>query len=123
MAVDRKYIVNLKNKDFVLWAGLLDAATKAGLTGIVAELTQYPHAENGQTAIATATATFADGRVFTEVGDCGPHNCSAMIAPHAPRMACTRAKGRALRDALNIAETMLEELGPDADPAPPAPAQ
>lgn len=115
MAIDRRYIQNLKGKDFVLWAGLLDAATGAGLRSIEVNLLQYPASENGNLAVAQATVTFEDGRVFTEIGDAGPQNCAAMIAVHACRMAATRAKGRALRDALNIAETMLEELGPDGD--------
>ena len=68
--------------------------------------------------ISQATATFEDGRVFTEIGDCGPQNCAPMIAVHSCRMACTRAKGRALRDALNIGEAMVEELGPDMESAP-----
>ena len=113
--IDRKHIVNLKGKDFVLWAGVLDAATKAGLRGLEVNLIQFPAPENGNLAIAQATATFEDGRIFTEIGDCGPGNCTPMIAPHSCRMACTRAKGRALRDALNIGETMFEELGPDAE--------
>src|SRR6266481_4015663 len=108
-------------KDFVVWAGLLDAATKAGLVSCDVNLLQHPDAANGQLAIAQATVTFADGRHFTEIGDAGPGNCTAMIAPHSCRMAGTRAKGRALRDALNIAETMFEELGPDPEPGPAAP--
>lgn len=115
MSIDSRYIVDLKGKKFVLWSGLIDAATNAGLQSIEVNLIQFPSAENGQLAIAQATATFEGGRFFTEIGDCGPGNCTPMIAAHSCRMACTRAKGRALRDALNIGETMFEELGPDSE--------
>lgn len=118
MAINPKHIVNLKGKDHVLYAGLLDAAVAAGLKSIEVTLLQFPAPENGHLAISTATVVFDDGRLFSEVGDAGPQNCSASIAAAACRMSATRAKGRALRDALNIGEAMVEEFGPDADDQP-----
>lgn len=114
--MDQRWIVNLKGKDHVLYAGLLDAATRAGLKSIEVTLLQFPAPENGHLAISQATVTFEDGRLFVEVGDAGPQNCSAGIAAAACRMSATRAKGRALRDALNIGEAMVEEFGPDSEP-------
>jgi hypothetical protein len=113
--IDKRWVVNLKGKDHVLYAGLLDAASKAGLKSIEVKLVQYPAPENGHLAISEATVVFEDGRLFSEVGDAGPQNCSAGIAAAACRMSATRAKGRALRDALNIGEAMVEEFGPDAE--------
>jgi hypothetical protein len=55
-------------------------------------------------------ATFQDGRVFEESGDATPGNVNARIKPHFARMALTRAKARALRDALNLAMVAVEEL-------------
>jgi hypothetical protein len=48
---------------------------------------------------------------FTGIGDASPSNVTRMIAPHLIRMAETRSKARALRDAVNVGVTALEELG------------
>jgi|GEM_PF-5957430 len=113
MAIDPKFIVSLKGKDYPTWPGVLDAATKAGLKSITTRPIQVPSAENGHMAIVAARAEFEDGRVFEDLGDASPANCSAMIATAALRMASTRAKGRALRDAINVGQTMWEELPDD----------
>lgn len=120
--IDARFIVNLKGKDFILYAGLLDAATAAGLKSLTTRIVQVPAAENGHMAVMMARAEFGDGRVFEDVGDCSPANCSPQIATAALRMASTRAKGRCLRDALSIGSTMFEELPPDMgdELSPPA---
>ncbi len=56
-----------------------------------------------------------DGGRFTGIGDASPDNVGRTIAPHIIRMAETRAKARALRDAVNIGVTALEELGEDVE--------
>ena len=89
---------------------MLDAATEAGLTALTTELVQVPNDENRGMAIVKARAVFADGRIFEDYGDASPANCSPQIATAAVRMASTRAKGRVLRDALNVGQTMFEEL-------------
>lgn len=122
MAIDPRFIVNLKGKDVPLYAGVLDAATKAGLKSLTTELIQIPHPDNGHCAIVKAQAEFEDGRVFVDYGDCSPANTSPQIASAAIRMASTRAKGRALRDAINCGMTLREEL-PDDDYQEPAQAQ
>lgn len=110
--INSRWVVNLKGKDYLTYPGVLDLAHRSGLRNIEVNLEQIPSAENGQLAVAHAIATFEDGRIFTEVGDASPANCSPQIAAAACRMAATRAKGRALRDALNIGEALLEEIDP-----------
>jgi hypothetical protein len=116
--IQPQFIINLKGRSYPTWAGVLDAATKAGLRSLTTRVVQIPSAENGGMAIVMARAEFEDGRVFEDVGDASPANCSAQIATAAVRMASTRAKGRCLRDAINVGQTMFEEL-PDQQPAEP----
>jgi hypothetical protein len=115
-----EYMVNLKGKQHPLYAGVLVCAHENGLLGIEVSVTQYPTAENGHLAVCQAIVTMRgeDGRelVFTEIGDASPTNVGSMIAPHICRMAATRAKGRALRDALALGIALVEEMGPDTEP-------
>ena len=70
-------------------------------------------------AVVKATVEMEDGRNFSGIGDASPENVGRNIVPHIIRMAETRAKARALRDAVNVGATALEELS-DGDDAPPA---
>lgn len=110
MSFDKQWVVNLKGKDYVVYAGVLDAATKAGLKSLTTRVIQIPTPENGHMAVVMARAEFEDGRVFEDVGDASPATCSAHIAAAALRMASTRGKGRVLRDAINLVQTLFEEL-------------
>jgi len=108
--LDERFMTNIKGKDFVLYAGVLDLATQQGLLKLEVELLQYPSKENGNEAICRAVAVCKTGEVFSDIGDANPENCSEMIVKHLIRMASTRAKGRALRDMCNISTVCLEEL-------------
>lgn len=108
--LDDRFMTNIKGKDFVLYAGVLDLATQKGLLKLEVELLQYPSKENGNEAICRAVAEGKSGQVFSDVGDANPGNCHSMIAKHLIRMASTRAKGRALRDMCNIGIACIEEL-------------
>jgi len=104
------FLKNIKGKDFVLYAGVLDLATQKGLLKLEVELLQFPTKENGNEAICRAVAEDKSGAVFSDIGDSNPNNCTPMIAKHLIRMASTRAKGRCLRDMCNIGIACLEEL-------------
>jgi len=114
-----EFLITRQGKQYVLFAGLLDEAHSRGLRGINTELVQVPDETNGNVAIVKATAEMDDGRRFSGIGDASPDNVGRNIVPHLIRMAETRAKARALRDAVNVGATALEELS-DGDDAPPA---
>jgi hypothetical protein len=114
--MDAKFVVNLSGRDYPLFAGILAEAHERGLQAIETELIQIPAEGNDYVAIVKATVRMKDGTVFQDYGDASPRNCSAKIASALIRMASTRSKGRALRDAINVGQTMLEEL-PDLDDA------
>lgn len=61
--------------------------------------------------VAHATAVFDDGTRFDGIGDADPGNVNRLIAKHLPRMAETRAKARALGDALNLDANFSDEFG------------
>ncbi|MDN5697447.1 MAG: hypothetical protein L0G70_05655 [Rubrobacter sp.] len=113
-----EFFIERQGKRFVLYAGLLEEAHERGLRGIETELLQVPDASNGEVAIVKAVVRTEEGK-FSGIGDASPENVGRAIAPHLIRMAETRAKARALRDAINIGATALEELGDEgANEAP-----
>jgi hypothetical protein len=121
-----EFMITRQGKQYVLYQGLLDEAHARGLRGIDTELVQVPTAENGNVALVKAVVEMeaADGsegsRTFSGIGDASPENVGRNIVPHIIRMAETRAKARALRDAVNVGATALEELSDGDEEAPPA---
>lgn len=103
-------MIERQGKRFVLYAGLLEEAHSRGLRSIETELLQVPAKENGEVAIVKAVVRTEEGK-FSGIGDASPQNVNRAIAPHLIRMAETRAKARALRDAINVGVTAFEELG------------
>lgn len=109
-SIGSRHIVMVKGRPYVMYAGLLDLAHRSGLLDILTEVVQCPSDGNGWTAIMLCRVVFERG-TFTGIGDANPDNTSAMVSAHYIRIAETRAKGRALRDALNIDMVTREELG------------
>lgn len=116
-----EFMIMRQGKQYVLYQGLLDEAHARGLKGIDTDLVQFPTEANGNVAVVKATVEMEEGRTFSGIGDASPGNVGRGIVPHIIRMAETRAKARALRDAVNVGATALEELS-DGDEAPSAPS-
>ena len=104
--IPEEYLVDIKGKKHVLFAGLLAMAHEKGLRTLAADFVSV----TSELALARATATFQDGRTFSEAADATPANVGPQVKPHFARMALTRAKARVLRDALNIGAVSAEEL-------------
>lgn len=117
-----EFLITRQGKQYVLYQGLLDEAHNRGLLGIDTELLQVPDESNGNVAVVKATVEMEGPngrRTFSCIGDASPENVGRAIAPHVIRMAETRAKARALRDAVNVGAASLEELS-DTEDNPPA---
>jgi hypothetical protein len=96
-------------KDVVTYQGLLSKAHDEGLKAIRTQLLQIPTEENVRTAIAKAIVETEKG-CFEGLGDASPESVTSFLTPHLIRMAETRAKARALRDAVNVGVVSFEEL-------------
>lgn len=111
----------IEEKEVATYAGLLARAHEEGLKAIATRLVQVPSPDNGMTAIVEATVETSKG-TFGGIGDANPDNVNRRVAAHLIRMAETRAKARALRDAVNIGMVALEELGGEEEVAEARPA-
>jgi hypothetical protein len=112
----KEFMIERQGKAFCLYAGILDLAHQKGLIGIETFLIQVPTPENGNVAIVSAKAMFqANGAdrlsdyFYTGIGDASPKNVAPAMQTCLIRMAETRAKARALRDAVNIGVAAYEE--------------
>src|SRR5579884_2732358 len=115
--VKREFIVERQGKSFVLYAGLLDLAHSQGLRAIRTRLVQVPSEDNGQTAVVQAEVE-TDKGTFSGIGDASPGNVARAMLTCTMRLAETRAKARALRDAVNVGVAAFEELGEMDDSGP-----
>jgi len=106
--MNKQHIINLKGKDYILFAGLLEEAHNQELESVETKLIQIPTKDN-PLAIVSAVIRTKKG-TFTGLGDASPENVNEFIAPHLIRMAETRALARAFRFATNIGLTAFEEL-------------
>jgi hypothetical protein len=122
VGVKDKFLIKYQGKDFVVYAGLLDTAHDMGLKSIITDLLQIPTDDNDKVAIVRASVEMDGGRVFTGIGDADPRNAGKVAGNALIRMAETRAKARALRDATNIGVTAWEEIG-EEEPEATKPAK
>jgi len=120
----KRWVMQRDGKDYIQYLGLVDLLHQesGGSFRIRTKLEQAPTAENGMLAICSAEVDILDAkghdiapplRSASGLGDASPGSVNRMMAPHLVRMAETRAKGRAIRDLLNVGMVTAEELGPD----------
>lgn len=125
--MDKQYTMQRDGKTYVLYGGLLKWGHERGLLSIETALLQVPTEANGNVAIVQATVRMADQegvtRTFQGLGDAAPNNVNRMMAVHLIRMAETRAKARALRDAVNVGEALADDPTDDDEREPAAAAQ
>lgn len=105
-----EFVKSLQGKDFILYGGLITLGHAQGIKGIHTRLVQAPSKDNDGMAIVHAVVIDKDGGEWHGIGDADDSNCNKKVASHKIRMAETRAKGRALRDALGIDIVMDSEL-------------
>jgi len=112
--INEEHIISIDGKPYVKYSGLLEAAHRSGLKDLQVKLIQSPSRDNGYTAVCEATAvirTRSREKVYVEIGDANPASIGdSRLSVHAIRIAATRAKARALRDALRISICSVEEL-------------
>src|ERR1051326_4126217 len=96
-------------RESIAYAELLKLAHEEGLKSISTSLVLQPSEENGRLAIVKAAVETERGH-FEGLGDADPGNVDAFLVPHLIRVAETRAKARALRDAVNCGVVSSEEL-------------
>lgn len=116
-------IVKLSGTEYMTYKGVLDKAHSAGLTAIKTRILQVPEESNGNIAIVEAEVVLTDPetglvKTFIDIADAAFNNVGPQTKTALLRMASTRAKGRALRDAVNIGETLAEELADMQDASP-----
>ena len=96
-------------RETIAYAEVLKIPHDEGLKSIATQLLLTPNDENGRLAIVKATVEVERGR-FEAIGDADPGSVEERFAPHLIRVAETRAKARALRDAVNCGIVSFEEL-------------
>ena len=106
-----EHVIKRHGKSYVLYAGLLDQAHKQGLRSIRTDLYSW----NGEEAVVTAQVAMGEeGQIFCGIGDANKRESGA--PGQAPiRMAETRAKARALRDAINVGEALFDDPEPEEE--------
>ena len=102
------YIVNISGKDFMTYEGLLNKVHEKKKMFSM-EIKNSWVSEDMKRAWCIVRLTVGK-QTFDGFGSSTPDNTGQMTQSHPVEMSHTRAKGRALRDYLNIGQAMAEEL-------------
>ena len=106
------YVISRRGVDYILYEGLLMEAHKQELKGILTHLLQPPTAGNGGLAVCAAVVETSRGR-FYGLGEARAHEAARQDGRRQVGLAESRAKARALRDAVGAAQTPIEDLDMD----------
>jgi hypothetical protein len=126
--LDRVKVANIQGNNHPTYDGVVARAHRDAndrgfvWVGTEVELKQAPHVSNNMQAIVWAKCKFVSllepgDFSFEGIADADPDNCNARTKSALVRMAATRAKSVALRDALNIDEALADEIS-EQGPAP-----
>jgi len=96
-------------RETIAYAEVLKIAHQEGLKSIATQMLITPNDENGRLCIVKATVETERGH-YEGLGDADPTSVEPDFVPHLIRVAETRAKARALRDAVNCGIVSFEEL-------------
>jgi hypothetical protein len=103
------YVISRRGADYVLYEGLLAEAHKQGLKAISTRLVQAPASRNGWLAVCAALVETSRGR-FSGLGEARLSEAAKMEGRGLVGLAESRAKARALRDAVGAAQTPMEDV-------------
>jgi len=105
------YVEIHEGRDYVRYDGLRHLAHDR-IKDTHVSLVETPTAENGGLAVVLAVITDTEDRQWSAFGEASPINCAPEVLPYRIRIAEIRAKGRAMRDMLDLDMVMFEELYP-----------
>lgn len=110
-----KDFIDINGKKFILFNALLRAAKREfGILGFRSEIIQAPHVDNDWCASVVAEYWFKSDREepvkWRGLADCRASSCAEGFEMYNVALAETRAKARALRDALGVEVCSKEEL-------------
>ena len=112
---EKRDIVKISGKDFMTYEGLLKKAHQKNPNFSMVILESFVSEDMKKSwckvrLTAGINGSVVDIQTFDGFGSSTPENTGTMTQSHPVEMAHTRAKGRALRDFLNIGSTMAEEI-------------
>lgn len=102
------HIVNIKGKNFMTYEGVLNKLHEKSKGNFSLIILESWNSEDLKSATCKVRLTVGDN-IFDGIGSSTPQN-TGKVTDHPVEIANTRAKGRALRDYLNIGEIMTEEM-------------
>src|SRR5687768_9399691 len=107
------YVISRRGADYILYEGLLAEAHRQGLKSILTHLLQPPSSTNGGLAVCAAVVETSRGR-FYGLGEARAHEAVRHDGRGQVGLAESRAKARALRDAVGAVQTPIEDLDMEA---------